>query len=101
MKKRAVPSHDATPSLPLWDGSGETIPTVPVVARRLADMHAMYGKVEGARCRGCQHLLRYRQSKAWYKCEQTTITHGEGTDWSPRWQACGLYDSGGEAPPMK
>ena len=48
---------------------------------------------EGARCKTCIHLLRYRQGR-YMKCElRGDLTHGAATDQRARWSACGKYEN--------
>ena len=59
--------------------------------KRIRDMHALYGRIDGRTCRRCAHLLRFRRNNTYLKCELNRITHGPATDWRASWPACGQH----------
>lgn len=63
---------------------------------RIKDMHRCYGASEGKTCGGCAHLLTKQMGGTYFKCGQSRITDGPGTDWRKKWPACGLYVKRGE-----
>lgn len=62
--------------------------------KRIQDMHRMHGTSDGHRCGGCIHMVTIKRGATWFKCDQTRITGGAGTDWRKRWPACGLWATG-------
>lgn len=79
-----------TPNLPPeW---GAVVPQLPKVPRALTALYALHGKTPGRTCGECQHLIRVKPGQNSYlKCDLTKITHGPGTDWRRKWQACGAF----------
>lgn len=63
---------------------------------RIKDMHRCHGATEGKTCGGCAHLLTKRMGGTYFKCAQSRVTDGPGTDWRKRWPACGLFVERGE-----
>ena len=68
-------------------------PVGPAPAKQLATMYARHGQAEGRTCGNCQHLVRGEyNTQTYFKCKNyTPWTHGPGTDWRKKWNACGLY----------
>jgi hypothetical protein len=51
---------------------------------------------EGATCRHCQHICRFRPGVNTYiKCRMRGITAGPGTDHRLKWKACRFYQKEG------
>lgn len=64
----------------------------PLAERKIDVMHAAYGVREGKRCGGCAHFGQVHYHEYGYpKCDLTRWTHGPGSDWSSRFEACGRY----------
>ena len=83
--------------LTLFELPEETQVLTPVAAvepKQLATMHARHGATEGQVCGTCNHLCRGRyNTTVYFKCElYTPWTHGPGTDWRKKWQACGKWE---------
>lgn len=54
-------------------------------------MYVLHGKTPGKTCRGCKHLLRFKQGAKWFKCSLSKMTSSAATDWRASWPACGKY----------
>ena len=79
-----------------WDALFAAVPTTPAAppARRLTpleQMHQVHGVTPGQRCGDCAFLLT--TYLGYFKCERFRLTHGPGTDWRKKWQACGLFQA--------
>ena len=61
--------------------------------RKIDLMHREFGFSPGNKCKTCDHFLhgRYR-SRMLSKCEVYGLTHSEASDWSGRYDACGMYN---------
>ena len=61
--------------------------------RKIELMHREFGFSPGNKCKTCDHFLhgRYR-SRYLSKCEVYGLTHSEASDWSGRYDACGMYN---------
>lgn len=67
----------------------------PVYPERIRVMWRAYGRVPRVMCGSCAHYQRCQNDsglKRWAKCDLSTQTHGEGTDWRARWPACGRWE---------
>lgn len=62
-----------------------------VLPKRIRDMHTLYGTRQHLTCKTCKHLRRFALGTAYMKCDRTTYTHSEATDWRANWPACGLH----------
>lgn len=61
--------------------------------RKIDLMHRVFGKLgPGYYCRDCDHLCSYQANRKWYKCEVYGLTHSEASDWSGRYDACGMFN---------
>ena len=70
-------------------------PAGPLFPERIRVMWRAFGRKEGERGSSCAHYRRCRNDsglKGWAKCDLSTQTHGEGTDWRARWYACGKWE---------
>ena len=60
--------------------------------RKIDLMHRLFGKADG-KCGDCCHLVSgIYCTKHLRKCEVYGMTHSEASDWSMRWNACGLFN---------
>ena len=55
-------------------------------------MHEMFGIVPDKSCKDCEHLIRHKYNRVFYKCECYGDTSSESSDWRQKWTACGLFD---------
>ena len=55
-------------------------------------MHEMFGSVPEKHCKDCDHLIRHRYNRVFYKCECYGETSSEASDWRLKWTACGLFN---------
>ena len=85
--------------IPMENWLDETHVTPPpdpdaALPKQLRAMHAVYGRdPEERRCGDCANLRRYRyHNKNYHKCALYGETHGAGTDWRRKWQACGKFE---------
>lgn len=62
--------------------------------KRIREMWKLYGKIEGKKCKTCKHLFCVMYSRNYYKCEESNVTHGAGTDWQVNFTACGKHEEG-------
>lgn len=78
--------------LPLEGGFGRKI----TPAKRLIDMHAMYGHgPEDKTCGQCAHLSEYQPGNAkFFKCNVSGPTRSSASDWRKKWEACGRFTQG-------
>lgn len=63
-----------------------------LLCKKIDLMHGLFGLVEEHKCKDCEHLVAYKQSRTWYKCEIYGDTRSSASDWCLRWIACGLYN---------
>lgn len=49
---------------------------------------AVFGKLEGKKCKECNHLYRKHFSKVYIKCDLRPDTNGPSTDHKANWPAC-------------
>ena len=61
--------------------------------RKIALMYREFGKEEGHKCKECSNFAhgRYR-SRTLSKCCVYGLTHSEASDWSGRYDACGMFN---------
>ena len=56
-------------------------------------MHQLFGSGNPSdKCGTCDHLVSYKQSRTWYKCEVYGDTRSEATDWRLKYPSCALYN---------
>lgn len=69
--------------------------------RKIDLMHRLFGKCEGHACRECSNLVdgRYHY-KILRKCKVYGMTHSEASDWTQRWEACGMFNKPWEGKPI-
>ena len=61
--------------------------------RKIDLMHRQFGKCEGHACRECSNLIHTRAGdRPLTKCKAYGETSSEASDWTQRWQACGLFN---------
>lgn len=61
--------------------------------RKIDLMHRKFGKCEGHTCRECSNLIHIRVSnRSLTKCKVYGETSSEASDWTQRWQACGMFN---------
>lgn len=62
---------------------------------RQGKMRLRYGAgPEGQCCRGCVHLIHVSPgARAFLKCNLSSRSHSEASDWRAKWPACGAYQS--------
>ena len=61
--------------------------------RKIDLMHREFGFSPGNRCKTCQHFWRGRYHDYMYsKCKVYGMTNSEASDWSGRYDACGMYN---------
>jgi hypothetical protein len=71
--------------------------TAQAVPRAIRPMYAAYGKHDtDETCGHCAHLIATGHTKTFYKCELAKVSHGAGTDFRKKWQACGKFESEGK-----
>ena len=58
----------------------------------ISTMHRLFGKTEGQRCKDCDHLIRYKANRTYYKCQWYGESSSEATDWRLKYDACGLFN---------
>ena len=74
---------------PEWEAKQIKTPPVP---RSIKTMYALHGRTDGRTCGECLHLIRiFPGQNSYLKCNLTAITHGPGTDWRRKWEACGAF----------
>lgn len=68
--------------------------------RKIDLMHREFGFSPGNKCRTCDNFIHGRyHTKTLSKCAVYGLTHSEASDWSGRYDACGMYNkeySGGD-----
>lgn len=71
--------------------------------RKIDLMHRVFGKCDGHTCGECSNLIEQRYNKRIYrKCKAYGVTDSEASDWSKRWQGCGLFNKPwGDKPIMR
>lgn len=61
--------------------------------RKIDLMHREFGFSPGNKCRTCHNFCRGRyHDYAYSKCAVYGITRSEASDWSGRYDACGMYN---------
>ncbi len=61
--------------------------------RKIDLMHRQFGKCEGYACRECSNLIHTRAGdRPLTKCKVYGETSSEASDWTQRWQACGMFN---------
>lgn len=61
--------------------------------RKIDLMHREFGFSPGNKCKTCDHFLHgQHRSRSLSKCEVYGLTHSEASDWSGRYDACGMYN---------
>lgn len=60
--------------------------------RKIEAMHKLFGVTPGQKCGDCPHLLTFKQSRSWFKCEIYGDTRSVSSDWVKKWPACGLFN---------
>ena len=61
--------------------------------RKIDLMHRQFGKCEGHACRECSNLIHVRAGdRPLTKCKVYGETSSEASDWTQRWQACGMFN---------
>ncbi len=58
--------------------------------RKIELMHRQFGKCEGHTCRECSNLIK--GSWNYSKCKVYGDTPSQASDWTQRWQACGMFN---------
>lgn len=59
--------------------------------RKIAAMHKEYGRGWGYKCGDCPWLHKtLGGKKSYYKCAAYGESSSEASDWSKKWEACGL-----------
>lgn len=63
---------------------------------KIDKMYKLFGKSEHI-CKECKHFKKIDTAgimarKSVQKCECYGITHSESSDWTQKWQACGLFN---------
>ena len=61
--------------------------------RKIELMYREFGKCPGNKCKTCSNFVhgRYR-SRVLSKCDIYGCTHSEASDWSGRYEACGMFN---------
>lgn len=61
--------------------------------RKIELMHREFGFSPGNKCRTCDNFIHGRyHTKMLSKCAVYGLTHSEASDWSGRYDACGMYN---------
>jgi len=61
--------------------------------RKIDLMHRTFGKCDGHVCRECSNLIHIRvNDRPLTKCKVYGETSSEASDWTQRWQACGMFN---------
>jgi len=61
--------------------------------RKIDLMHREFGFSHGNKCRTCDNFIHGRyHTKTLSKCAVYGLTHSEASDWSGRYDACGMYN---------
>lgn len=62
---------------------------------RLKEVNPMVVKYglgpDDKRCKDCEYLVGYRQSKVWYKCKLRGVSKSEATDHRVNWETCSKF----------
>lgn len=54
-------------------------------------LYLLYGKIEGEKCKNCQHLSVKRRGHNYYKCDLRKLTNGPSSDHRVGYTACGKF----------
>ncbi len=67
-------------------------PPQPILPQRIRTMWHVYGKGnENETCGTCAYFARQgHHNKVYFKCEKSSMSRSEATDWRVGWQSCGL-----------
>ena len=69
--------------------------------RKIDLMHRQFGKCEGHTCRECSNLIHIRAGdRPLTKCKVYGETSSEASDWTQRWQACGMFNKPWDGGPI-
>ena len=61
--------------------------------RKIDLMHRIFGFSPGNKCKDCDNLVRGKyHTRMLTKCEVYGLTHSEASDWSGRYDACGMFN---------
>lgn len=91
--------QDETPK-PLLDWSGNAIPIKKPIESENPMVRLYDRGPNGKKCKECKFLLRlYHHNKTYIKCEKRGVTHGKGTDYRVRWEACSKFEQEQPNPP--
>ena len=61
--------------------------------RKIEIMYQLFGKTEGHCCRECSNLEKVRANdRPLSKCKVYGCTNSEASDWTQRYQACGMFN---------
>jgi len=67
--------------------------TIKAASPAIRPMYAAYGRTAGKICGQCAHLVADgHHNKTYYKCELARMSHGAGTDFRRKWEACGKFE---------
>lgn len=58
--------------------------------RKIEIMHRTFGKCPGHTCKQCSNLIRGSWNYA--KCRVYGDTSSQASDWTQRWEACGMFN---------
>lgn len=53
-------------------------------------MYLLFGQADG-QCKDCEHLIHCYHNRWYQKCECYGNTNSISSDWSSKYQACGLF----------
>lgn len=69
--------------------------------RKIDLMHREFGFSPGHKCKECDNFVhgRYR-SRTLSKCDIYGCTHSEASDWSGRYDACGMFNKAWNGNPI-
>lgn len=48
---------------------------------------------EGAKCKTCEHLVKWQHARTYYKCDMRRMSASGATDHRVNWRACGKYEA--------
>ena len=61
--------------------------------RKIKEMYARFGRLGHGTCSECPHYTKYKyRDKPYRKCCVYGVTNSEATDWTGKWNACGMFD---------
>ena len=60
-------------------------------SRKYRTMQQLHGKTPGKICGDCEHFIRYKWDKTYFKCELWHVSHSAATDIRKKAEACGVY----------